>query len=225
MLRDLDKEVFVDWQAGIPPGTYESFVLPCGDGFKKFVLVRHGCTKMNKEAGSGDSAERIRGWADVPLDAQGKQDAKRLAEDFKNVDHIDCIYASDLSRAADTAKAIGEAIGIKVELTDGLRPWNVGEHTGASAKTAGPILADLALHHPDQKIPKGESFNEFAERAMDCITEILEEHKDEHIMIVTHHRVERLVAAWEDKALEDREIAPQKPKSTTVSYHASTTET
>ncbi|MBC7384575.1 MAG: histidine phosphatase family protein [Cryobacterium sp.] len=63
---------------------------------------RHGQTDWNSEG-------RIQGHLDIPLNAVGKDEARRLAHGFR---HLRCtqIVSSDLSRAMDTAKiALDEA--------------------------------------------------------------------------------------------------------------------
>ncbi len=64
----------------------------------RFLLVRHGESTYNAEG-------RIQGQQDAPLSERGRQQAERIGERLRTY-QFDACYASDLSRAADTARAI-----------------------------------------------------------------------------------------------------------------------
>ena len=64
----------------------------------RFLLVRHGESTYNAEG-------RIQGQQDAPLSERGRQQAERVGERLRSY-AFDACYASDLSRAADTARAI-----------------------------------------------------------------------------------------------------------------------
>ncbi|MCA1667160.1 MAG: histidine phosphatase family protein [Thermomicrobia bacterium] len=64
----------------------------------RFLLVRHGESTYNAEG-------RIQGQQDAPLSERGRQQAERIGERLRTYQFSAC-YASDLSRAADTARAI-----------------------------------------------------------------------------------------------------------------------
>src|SRR5580765_3059025 len=87
-------------------------------------VVRHGCTDMNAEGGT--SADKIRGWSNVPLNDVGREDAHRAAESLKDKG-ITAIVASDLDRSKETASIIGKTLGIEPEYTMKLRPWDLGK--------------------------------------------------------------------------------------------------
>ena len=61
-------------------------------------IVRHGETDWNKE-------HRIQGHVDIPLNDQGKLDAKKAKDKLKKV-KFDVVFSSPLSRAYETAKII-----------------------------------------------------------------------------------------------------------------------
>src|SRR3954470_14964460 len=67
-------------------------------GRVRFLLVRHGESTYNAEG-------RIQGQQDAPLSERGRAQAERIAERVRG-DAFDACFASDLSRAADTARAI-----------------------------------------------------------------------------------------------------------------------
>ena len=70
------------------------------DGMTELILIRHGETDWNREL-------RFQGQVDVPLNATGHEQARRLAErlgaERLAVDHLVC---SDLIRTRQTAQPV-----------------------------------------------------------------------------------------------------------------------
>jgi broad specificity phosphatase PhoE len=156
-------------------------------------LVRHGATQLNNT--SDTSQDRIRGWTDVPLTDEGRQEAEKAAAELKDKG-IGYIATSDLSRARETADIIGKALGIEPVPMMGLRPWNLGEFSGKSTKEALPQLAEYVQKRPDEPVPGGESFNAFKARAFEGLADALNAAGNKQLALITHHRVERLMEAW-----------------------------
>ncbi len=152
-------------------------------------VVRHGETALNADG------DKIRGWKDIPLDDKGRQEAEAVGK--KIAGHkIDGIITSDLIRCVETAEAIAKATGAPILFkTMALRPWNLGDLQGRKAPEIMPLMAHL-IDNPSLEAPGGESFNTFKTRAMDFV-HTLGQYRDKNIVLVTHHRVERLMAAWE----------------------------
>jgi 2,3-bisphosphoglycerate-dependent phosphoglycerate mutase len=155
----------------------------------KLILVRHGKTVLN----SMDSAERLRGWMDVPLDEQGLREAEETAQRLAQypVAHI---YSSDLYRARQTADAVVKATLAPIVHTSGLRPWNVGSLAGQRVKDVLPILQQLELD-PSQPTPEGESFLQFCDRYSRKLEELLEVANRSKTCIVAVTHVRNLLAA------------------------------
>jgi broad specificity phosphatase PhoE len=165
------------------------------DGLAKLRIVRHGATRMNNDVDT--SADRIRGWMDVPLTKEGRDQAKEAGEALKDHD-IEVLVASDLDRAKETADIIGDIIGVKPIYTTRLRPWDLGKFTGMSTKEAIPKMAEYVHEKYDQPVPEGESWEDFAKRAFAGIAEAFRKADGKNLAIVTHHRVERLLAGWDE---------------------------
>ncbi|WP_225048044.1 histidine phosphatase family protein [Lacticaseibacillus kribbianus] len=90
-------------------------------------LVRHGQTEYNVQ-------DRVQGMANSALTARGVADAGALGRGLsKAAVHFDAAFASDLTRAADTARhaldAAGQA-GLALTLDAGLREENYGKFEG-----------------------------------------------------------------------------------------------
>ena len=157
-------------------------------------LFRHGKTKLNTD---GESPDLIRGWIDVPLDDKGKAQAEKLGPLGTKFD-IKKVYSSDLERAKATADSIAEDAGLKVDATKSLRPWNLGEFQGKSAKDVAPKLKHYATETPGENVPDGESFEDYANRYLPFLQSVMDEHEKtgENIAIVTHYRNCKLTEAW-----------------------------
>lgn len=165
-------------------------------GARDLFLVRHGCTDLNGEGGT--STDKIRGWSDVPLNDIGRDDARRAGDSLKRKG-ITAIVASDLSRAKETADIIGQKIGVTPTYTMKLRPWDLGKFTGEPADESREALKEYSTTKTDVKVPGGESFDDFRFRALDGVGEALRNHPNDQVAIVTHHRVERLLNAWDEQ--------------------------
>lgn len=160
---------------------------------RELLIVRHGSTKLNSE-----TADRIRGWKDVPLDEKGRKEAEVVGERLKGL--VDVIIASDLIRTKETAQIISKVTGAPIAaFTKGARPWNVGVFTGKPTQEVLPYLYKAAKEFPDEKIPEGESFNDFKTRWLSEVQHIETKFPDKRVAIVTHHRNERMYDAWKKK--------------------------
>jgi broad specificity phosphatase PhoE len=161
---------------------------------RPLTIVRHGATKMNNQ--TDDSADRIRSWLDVPLVEKGREEARLSAAKLlgKGIGVIEC---SDLVRAHETAQIIGSELGLTPTPTRKLRPWDLGIYTGTSTKLALPEIRKYVCDKPDIAVPEGESFHQFKERFFEGCYDALANHPGEIVLIVTHHRGERVLESWD----------------------------
>ncbi len=88
----------------------------------KIYLIRHGETAWNKES-------RIQGREDVPLCAEGLDQAKSVAESFMNVP-LAAVVTSPLSRALTTAEMIGKTVNAPVYPEEDLTERDFGSVSG-----------------------------------------------------------------------------------------------
>ena len=158
--------------------------------------VRHGQTALNV------GAERIRGWADVPLDAKGVEQAHILAE---KLPRVAAIYTSNLVRATYTAATIAAKQSLPEhsihEMVE-LRPWNVGRYTGKPVEEVRAKLAK-AVQDPTIVVPEGESFTDFVLRlnnALKLVTHVALAAKAP-IVVVTHTRDIRVMLEWVENGI------------------------
>jgi broad specificity phosphatase PhoE len=148
----------------------------------RFLLVRHGETTYNAEG-------RIQGQTDAPLSERGRWQAERIAERLRGY-QFDACYASDLSRAADTARAImRHHPETPFEFTTLLREIRFGVFEGK-------IAPEIAEAYPDEYAlwmenrrgftpPGAESIPELHERAGRALAWLREQGK-ETALVVAH---------------------------------------
>ena len=72
----------------------------------RIIAIRHGETTWNVDT-------RIQGRLDIPLNATGRAQAARMAQALKG-EPISAVYASDLTRAWETAAYLGQTHGLPV---------------------------------------------------------------------------------------------------------------
>ena len=152
-------------------------------------LVRHGRTGWNKE-------QVFRGHKDVPLDEVGRAEARLVGERLKG-EGIRAVYASPLSRAKETAEAIAQFYNVDVQCLEGLTDLHFGEWEGQSLKEVQkqyPELYQEWLKQPHQVIfPGGEGLDAVGTRAMKAVEEILKQHPQETVALVSHRVVLKIL--------------------------------
>lgn len=107
------------------------------------------------------------GHGDSPLSEHGVEQAEALAERLSQAT-FDRVIASDLSRAADTARAVGRRIGREPELMKRWREIDVGDWEGLTRDEVKERFPDqIAALKRGQPIKIGgaESWLELAQRA------------------------------------------------------------
>lgn len=161
---------------------------------REILIIRHGATRLNND---DTSVDRIRGWKDIPLSEEGRKEAHRLAGKVARL-LPDVIVCSNLKRAVETAEIVAKRCQLKVaEKTKAFRPWNVGKFAGELSSKAVPVLVEYAEEAPNEKVPDGESFNQFKLRLLTGLSDALAKYEG-LLAIVTHHRDERLLHAWKE---------------------------
>jgi probable phosphoglycerate mutase len=148
----------------------------------RILAVRHGETLWNRET-------RIQGFTDIDLSDHGRWQAQQLAQALREEPVAAC-YASDLSRARDTAQAVADVHGHAVHTDPGLRERSFGQfegHTWTEIETQWPE----ASHAWRQRVPDwaplgGESLIALSARVLNSLNRIAERHLGEQILVVVH---------------------------------------
>ena len=162
-------------------------------------LVRHGATEWNH-------TKRAQGMADIALNDAGREQGQQAAKRFLEVP-LEAVYASDLVRAAETARPIAEAQGLTVHTDPRFREIDQGEWEGLEVSEIARRWPDLwgpARHY--SKRPGGESPQEVRGRALEGLKDVVRAHPDGNIIIVSHGGTIRWMAA-EALGYDDRRSA------------------
>jgi 2,3-bisphosphoglycerate-dependent phosphoglycerate mutase len=148
----------------------------------RILAIRHGETAWNAEA-------RIQGHTDIPLNPHGRWQAQRLAQALHD-ETVDAAYASDLSRAHETALAVVQQRGLPVVTHVGLRERGFGNFEGQT-------WTELEARWPAEtqawrkRVPGfapggGESLLQLQARVVDTVNQLAARHLGEQILIVAH---------------------------------------
>jgi 2,3-bisphosphoglycerate-dependent phosphoglycerate mutase len=154
------------------------------------VLVRHGETDWNRD-------RRFQGHADVPLNAAGRAQVRKLAERLA-ADAFTVAYTSPLRRASESAEILAEKLDVEVRPSDALKEVDVGGWSG------------LTVHEVEDRFPEGfarwvewrcagwsdgETYEQLGRRVVAGLREIAETHGGERVLAVTHGGPIRTAAA------------------------------
>ncbi|MDQ0377172.1 bifunctional RNase H/acid phosphatase [Amycolatopsis thermophila] len=151
----------------------------------RMMLLRHGQTSMSVD-------RRYSGRGDVPLTEHGLQQAAAAAKRLAGMPGLGAdtvIVTSPLTRAKQTAQAVADALGGRVETHPGLLETDFGEWEGltfAEAARRDPELHGRWLRDPSVPSPGGESFDAVHQRVRRTRDELLETHGGETIVVVSH---------------------------------------
>ncbi len=151
-------------------------------------LIRHGETE-------GSEVKRYKGSIDVPLSEKGIRQIKRASDFIK--DKLTAVYCSPLSRALKSAEIISEPHGLKPVVIHGIRERSFGIWEGMSfdeIKEKYPEEFEAWAGNPLKYNPvEGESTIEVRDRVIRALDMILNNHNDEHIAIIAHGGVNRII--------------------------------
>jgi broad specificity phosphatase PhoE len=145
-------------------------------------LVRHGQTDWNLEG-------RYHGQSDVPLNEQGRKQARLLAQQFDGQIFV-AIYSSDLWRARETAEIIAQGMHIRVKLDLRLREINQGEWEGQLVEVIKARYVKLWQERTRDPIkvrpPGGETVGEVAKRVTAALDDIAMAYPTGPVLICSH---------------------------------------
>jgi len=165
--------------------------IPKKSSKRRIILVRHGETDWNKQG-------RFQGQIDIPLNKNGKSQAKAASE-FLKTNILQKAFSSSLSRPKETAQIIlNEHPGIEISLKDNLKEISHGKWEGkleSEIEADWPDLLKTWKIFPDKvQMPDGETIKEVSTRSITGWIEICKTLKnDETALVVAHDAVNKTI--------------------------------
>lgn len=152
-------------------------------------LLRHGETEASRTGG-------YVGFTDVDLTPEGLAMAKAFAEKYEHLPW-QAIFASPLKRTVATATPIAKAVGLNIQLRNGLKEMFFGEWEGLSLeevkarhdKDYNNWMTEPAWNPPTG----GETGMQVASRAAMVIAEIENQFIEGNVLVVSHKTTIRLM--------------------------------
>ena len=149
----------------------------------ELIMIRHGVTAWNKE-------RRFQGQIDIPLDDEGLRQAQLLGQSMAGA-ALAAVYASDLTRARQTAEPLASAIGLPVVAEPGLRERHYGAFEGRTwDELQREHAADFArwrAREPDFSLPGGgETLLALHDRVEATMRALAARHPGASVVAVTH---------------------------------------
>lgn len=150
----------------------------------KLILIRHGESAANR-------AHVFAGHTNVDLEPRGYEQAKLTAQYVYENFKVDKVYASDLTRAFETAKCVADKFGLEVIADKDVREIYGGKWECMSVDALKEKYKDSYVDTWRGDIGKavcdgGESVKELSERIYKRFTEIARENPDKTVVIATH---------------------------------------
>jgi len=152
-------------------------------------FLRHGQTAFSRE-------NAFCGSLDPELTPFGLDMAQAFANAYRSTPWT-AIFCSPMQRTLATAKPLCEALGIELEMREGLKEINYGKWEGQSVETVSRDyhddyirwLADPAWYPPTS----GELAVAIASRALLVIEEIKQRYSSGNVLIVSHKATIRIM--------------------------------
>ncbi|MBO9606589.1 MAG: histidine phosphatase family protein [Paenibacillaceae bacterium] len=166
----------------------------------QLALIRHGETDWNRE-------KRNQGQRDIPLNAEGLRQAQLLAARLAG-ESWNAVYSSDLGRAAATARAIAEALGMEIDGYDErLREQSFGRLEGTTEAERIALWGERwsDLEHGV------ETEASVQERAFAAVRHFAGRHPGERIIMVSHgawigYLIDRLFPQMEREKMKNTSV-------------------
>ncbi|MGI8718704.1 MAG: histidine phosphatase family protein [Lapillicoccus sp.] len=158
---------------------------------RRVIVLRHGRTDDN-------AANVWQGHRDTVLSAIGREQATATAPVLAAY-RPSVIVSSDLRRAADTARAVAELVGVPVRLDSRFREVHVGQWQGMSHAVVqaryGGVLEAIDRGDDVRKGVTGETRAELAVRVTEALDELVGGLGSGQTALVVAHGVSGRVAA------------------------------
>jgi probable phosphoglycerate mutase len=145
------------------------------------LLLRHGQTALSVD-------KRFSGIGDPVLTEVGRAQAAAAAGRLARY-AATAVISSPLTRARSTAEAVATALGLDVEVDEGLRETDFGDwegYTFADVRAKWPAELEAWLASTAVAPPYGESFDATAVRVRQARDRILARYGGQKVVVVSH---------------------------------------
>lgn len=165
----------------------------------RLILVRHGETAWNAE-------RRYQGYNSIPLNERGRWQAIQAGKRLASMPVV-ALYASDVTRAWETAQLVSDQIGLQAMPLLALREINDGDWAGFTPE-------ELLIKYPEhmavmRQFPattrrlNGESYAELQTRVIALFHDLAHKHEHQLVVAVSHGgAIRALVCGLLDMPLE-----------------------
>jgi ribonuclease H / adenosylcobalamin/alpha-ribazole phosphatase len=148
----------------------------------RLLLLRHGQTERSAQ-------RRYSGRADLSLTELGERQAAAAAARLAPTDGVTAVVSSPLLRARQTAKPVADALGVPLNVHDGLIETDFGAWEGltfAEASARDPALHTSWLTDTSVTPPDGESMDAVHRRVRRVRDQLIAEHGEATLVVVSH---------------------------------------
>jgi len=147
------------------------------------IFLRHAQAENNTKRILAGRTER------VPLTKTGIEQAEQIAKYLKPLD-ISAIYSSPIERASHTAEIVAKNRSLEVVLDERLTEIDMGKFTRMNYDDMflkfGNIFLKFYDNDPVIAEHEVETFPDVQRRVLDMVNHVVEKHKNENVILVTH---------------------------------------
>jgi len=169
-------------------------------------LTRHGETEWNEK-------KLIQGHTDIPLNTKGKEQAKILGKQLKDID-FDVVFSSDLLRAANSAEIIIKEKEMTVIKIKSLKERFFGRFEGKSLdemrKAFGEVMLVTKEKQKKLKIYDVENDEEIIARLIPFMKKTAKKYIGKKILMVTHGGLLRAFLSYVNYEVPEYSDRPMK---------------
>lgn len=153
------------------------------------LLIRHGHTDLVGNTLAGRSTG-------VHLSPQGQREVADLVRRIRTL-AISGIFSSPLERTRETARPLADALGLDVQIREGLIEIDYGQWTGrkTSSLKEDPIWIRYNRFRSSTRIPGGELFPEVQVRVVETLEGLRTAHPEKTLAVISHGDVIRVALA------------------------------
>ena len=156
----------------------------------QIFFIRHSQTDWNQE-------RRIQGQTDIPLNAEGREQAERLchfvrrsSSELDQLTQCSVIYSSPLQRAVNTAAPLANFLSKPITPLEALQERHFGSIQGMTypeLEAQMPVESRMINERkPNFQPPGGESLTDLRTRVQSLLALLLAKHAGETVICFTH---------------------------------------